>query len=125
MRGRPARTDGGDLWCHREQIRASPPTPGSVLWTHDSRVFLEGDQSRFPTEAISFAAHPTAPIGAAWVVEIDTTDFAAPALGSVRLLVNADHAVYRRLTDEPVSAQAARTKEYMRSMSRGNSWRQL
>ena len=94
--------------------RLAPSRAGSLLWSQEHRVFLEGDQSRFPTEVVSFATHPTAPIGAAWSLEVDAGDLAAPAIGCVRLILNSDHAAYGRLASEPGSPQAERTKEFMR-----------
>lgn len=94
--------------------RLAPRRAGSVLWSEEWRVFLEGDQSRFPTEIVSFANHPSAPAGAAWALEVDTSDLAAPAPGCVRLLLNSDHPVYSRLTSEPTSPEAVRTREFMR-----------
>lgn len=94
--------------------RLAPRRAGSVLWSEEHKVFLEGDRSRFPTEIVSFAVHPTAPAAAAWSVEIETSDLAAPALGCVRLLLNSDHPAYARLTSTPDAPDSVRTREFMR-----------
>jgi hypothetical protein len=94
--------------------RLAPHRAGSVLWSEEHRVFLEGDQTRFPTEIVSFASYPTAPASAAWCVEIDTSDLAAPALGCVRLLLNSDHPAYDRLRGVPDAPEAIRTREFLR-----------
>ena len=86
---------------------------GSVLWSDDRLVTLEGGASRFPTEALSFSASGLGGESIAWRVDIDTNDLEALALNCVRVLLNTDNAVYRRLTDTPTSAEAEATRRFL------------
>ena len=56
-----------------------------------TRLVLEGDASRFPTEALSFADMRWEP--AAWSVRIDLDDMNDAFTGVVRLMLNTDHPV--------------------------------
>ncbi len=74
---------------------------GSTLWSDEIRIELEGDISRFPTEALSF----------------DATGLGGPqeasALSCVRILLNTDNEVYRRLTETPYSPEAQVTQRFL------------
>ncbi|WP_157692869.1 hypothetical protein [Pedococcus dokdonensis] len=56
-----------------------------------TRLVLEGDASRFPTEALSFNDLRWEP--AAWSVRIDVDDMNDAFRGAVRLVLNTDHPV--------------------------------
>lgn len=86
---------------------------GSVLWSDDRVVALEGDASRFPTEALSFSASGLGSDSVAWRLDIDTSDLEALALNCVRVLLNTDNAVYRRLIDSPASSEAEATRKFL------------
>lgn len=66
----------------------SPHRPGSLLWSDERTVLLEGIASRFPLELVDFASTTWLPAGAAWFLEWDPDELDLPLLGSVRLYVN-------------------------------------
>lgn len=77
---------------------------GSRLATGPSRtILLEGDASRFPTEAVSFSAlrYEDAP----WTISALFETLSDSFMGSVRLLVNEDHELGRAVLAQPVEAQ--------------------
>jgi len=86
---------------------------GSVLWSDELTVILEGDVSRFPTEALSFRVNGLGSDGMAWRLHVDATDLEAPALSAVRVILNTDHAVYRRLTESAESPEADITRQFL------------
>jgi hypothetical protein len=86
---------------------------GSILWLDDFQLFLEGDASRFPTEALSFKANGLGPQGCAWRIMVKTSDLYAPALSAVRVILNKDHPAYDRLADTTDSAAARLTEQYL------------
>lgn len=67
----------------------TPRIPGSLLWSDERTVLLEGIASRFPLELVDFASTTWLPAGAAWFLEWDPDELDLPLLGSVRLYVNA------------------------------------
>lgn len=73
---------------------------GSRLYSSDRpyKFHLEGDDSLFPVEAVSFRGGEF-PAGSAWLVRFDGDDLSAPFMGSVRLFVNRDHAVSKELIE--------------------------
>lgn len=102
-----------DLDPTENRERLAPHRPGSVLWSDDWQVDLEGDASRFPTEVLGFRATGIASESVAWLLQVDTADLDAPALSSVRLILNSDHPVYARLTAEPDGVEAVLTRQYL------------
>lgn len=79
-------------------------------------VLLEGDASRFPTEAVSFTElhYENAP----WTINAVFDGLCDSFMGSVRLLINEDHELGRAVLAQPVDAQLeARLKlEVLRSL---------
>ncbi|GAA1815153.1 hypothetical protein GCM10009812_04830 [Nocardioides marinus] len=74
---------------------------GSRLATGPSRrVLLEGDASRFPTEAVSFASLNWADVP--WTLNAVFFDLSDSFMGSVRLLVNEDHPLGRAVLSAEV-----------------------
>jgi hypothetical protein len=65
--------------------------PGSVLWSTQKEVILEGTGSRFPVELVDFGNVPPLPPDAAWFLDWDANDPEQMALGNLRLLVNTRH----------------------------------
>ena len=61
---------------------------GSVLWSDEKTVRLEGVAGRFPLEVIDFQKHPPFPPDAAWVLDWDPERLDLPVLGGVRLFIN-------------------------------------
>lgn len=86
---------------------------GSILWSDDFQLFLEGDATRFPTEALSFKANGLGPEGCAWRIVVKTSDLYVPALSAVRVILNKDHPAYNRLADTTDSAAATLTQQYL------------
>lgn len=86
------------LSCHLA-LMADRPAVGHVANIKGSRLaespvtrlVLEGEASRFPTEALSFADMRWE--AAAWSVQIDLDDMNDAFAGSVRLMLNTDHPV--------------------------------
>ncbi|WP_135452762.1 hypothetical protein [Mycobacterium sp. DL99] len=79
-------------------------------------ILLEGDASRFPTEAVSFSALHLE--NAPWTISAVFDDVSDSFMGSVRLLVNEEHELGRALLAPPVEPQLeARLKlEVLRSL---------
>lgn len=87
-----------------EDINAAPRVAsrrGSRLASGPQRtVLLEGDASRFPTEAVSFSALRYE--GAPWTISAVFDGLDDSFMGSVRLLVNEDHELGRAVLAQPV-----------------------
>lgn len=80
------------LMAHRPPSGNAPCLKGSrIAESPTTRLVLEGDASRFPTEALSFLDLRWEP--AAWSVRIDMEDMNEAFRGVVRLFLNTDHAV--------------------------------
>ena len=80
------------LMSNREQSNNRATLRGSRLAESPTvRLVLEGDASRFPTEAVSFADLRWEP--AAWSVRVDLDDMNEAFPGAVRLVLNTDHPV--------------------------------
>jgi hypothetical protein len=72
-------------------ISSSPLAPhraGSLLWSVEQEVLLEGQAARFPMEVIDFALHSWMPADAAWFLDWNPDDLNQTVLGSVRLFIN-------------------------------------
>lgn len=65
---------------------------GNMLWREHTplSVDLEGSGGVFPTDVTSFS-YPLAS-GAAWALQVDTSDLHAPVRANVRLVLNEEHA---------------------------------
>jgi len=64
----------------------SPQRQGAILWTQESRLWLEGAASRFPISAVDFTNVSWLPDGGLWVVEWDPEVLDAPVLSGLRLI---------------------------------------
>lgn len=93
----PGNASGGRLDLRTRIVLRSPgvdPSPispqreGCILWTHETRIALEGAAARFPVAAVDFTAVARLPENASWALEWDQTDLDAPLLSGLRLLVN-------------------------------------
>jgi hypothetical protein len=78
----------------------APQRPGSILWSEEKTVILEGLASRFPTELIDFSENPFLPDDASWLLEWDSEDLNQMAYGSMRLLINAGNNKVKRAMTE-------------------------
>lgn len=65
---------------------AAPRRPGSVLWSDEASVRLQGDAARFPIDVVDFSKEPL-PDRAGWHLQLGR-DLDAAAMGSILLLVN-------------------------------------
>ena len=86
---------------------------GAILHSDEWIVHLEGEASRFPTEALSFSATGLGDSSVAWRLTVATTDLDASALSAVRLVLNTDNEVHQRLIDRPDSDEAEVTRRFM------------
>lgn len=68
----------------------APSRPGARLWEETRSLNLEGSGSRFPVELIAFESAAGLPDNAGWQVDWGSQDLDRPAMGTLRLLVNAD-----------------------------------
>ncbi|MEV4940050.1 hypothetical protein [Streptomyces zaomyceticus] len=68
---------------------------GSILWSDQVKVHLEGAAGLLPTAPVSFA-EAGLPQGAAWYVSMDGSDWLQAAMGSLLILLNTDNAAVRR-----------------------------
>lgn len=98
--------------CHVALLVAQEPAglsasrKGSRLAESPStRLVLEGEASRFPTEALSFQDLHWEP--AAWSVRVEVDDMNQVFAGSVRLVLNTDHKVGAALAAMDTHAYAA------------------
>ncbi|MGY1805030.1 hypothetical protein ACI78T_17245 [Blastococcus sp. SYSU D00922] len=80
---------------------AAATRPGSVLWSDEYRVLLQGDNTLFPIAPADFHDLPY-PTNAGWYLHIDE-DLEAAALGSLLLLVNERHDVVMHALDAAAS----------------------
>ncbi|TWG93055.1 hypothetical protein L615_006600000140 [Nocardioides sp. J9] len=75
---------------------------GSILWSERRAIRLEGDGSRFPLSAVSFAQTGIANgLTAAWALLFDSTDPYDSGLGNTRLYLNTDHPKVEALLNSP------------------------
>lgn len=83
--------------------RAASRRGSRLAFGPNRTVLLEGDASRFPTEAVSFSAlrFEDAP----WTVSAVFDGLSDSFMGSVRLLVNEDHELGRAVLAQPVDPQ--------------------
>lgn len=73
---------------------------GSILWSDQVKVHLEGAAGLLPTAPVSFT-EAGLPQGAAWYVSMDGSDWLQAAMGSLLILLNTDNAaICRALASE-------------------------
>jgi hypothetical protein len=81
----------------RSRGRLAPYRVGSILWMEAYTVLLEGEAARFPVELVEFSrAGIQGGADAGWVLHWYPDDLDAAALGTVRLFLNAEHALITR-----------------------------
>jgi len=85
-----------------------PRLPGSVLWEDEIWVTLEGRGARFPMEWLEFGISGWLPPDAGWYLDWSPEEPDLPSMGSVRLLLNANHQSIREAVSaiEPDEAQS-------------------
>jgi hypothetical protein len=99
-------------------LSASPATRGALspwrvgarLWSDASKIRLDGEESRFPLEVVSFRRmFAGSPLRTAlWHLDWRPGDWAKEFNGAVRLLINADHTAFvdRVMAEDPTTLQA-------------------
>ncbi len=98
---------------HSDRHPLAAHRPGSILWSDEFTTDLEGDASRFPTEALSFSATGLGGPEVAWRLKVDTSDLDASALSCVRIILNTDNEVYGRLAADPDSPGSQLTQRFL------------
>lgn len=83
----------------------APRRPGSVLWSDERDLRLQGDAARFPMDLVDFRKE-VYPNGAGWHLKIGR-ELEAAAMGSILLLINSENkplaqAVARGADPKPV-----------------------
>lgn len=80
----------------------TPRLPGSVLWSTEHEIVLEGAGSRFPMEWADFSSSHGFPKGGLWLLDWDDNGLHRPLLSCLRLYLNSESGVF---------ADAARARE--------------
>lgn len=70
--------------------KISPQLAGSIVWSKESRVILEGNAPRMPIQKTSFRSLGTGIDFALWKILIEDSDLFAPADACITVLVNSD-----------------------------------
>lgn len=96
----------------RPRIAAS--RAGSVLWSDEITIVLEGGAPRFPLELVRFRDHAWLPEDALYFLDWDPDDLHVPVLGGPRLLLNAEHPAARHLTGSPGDDVSTTIMEFLR-----------
>lgn len=96
----------------RPRIAAS--RVGSVLWSDEITIALEGGAPRFPMELVRFRDHAWLPEDALYFLDWDADDLQVPVLGGPRLLLNADHPAARHLIGSPSDEVSTAIMEFLR-----------
>lgn len=79
---------------------------GSVLWNDTVKLALEGSGGLLPIAPVRFSEQGL-PAAAAWYVSLDGSDWAAPAMGNLLVLLNVDNRAVADALDPTDSAAAA------------------
>jgi hypothetical protein len=90
------------------------PTRGAILWSDRCSVMLEGDGPQFPTEPADLSKSPYRLPKAAWVLDIVTDDLDVAAAAAVRLVVNQEHSVMKRVLGGDTSPESVLALEASR-----------
>lgn len=73
---------------------------GAWLWLDRTSFALQGSGGRFPMEWVAFRSSGLPP-NATWFLDWPSQDWTAPALGTLRLLLNSDNGVARKVMGLP------------------------
>ncbi|MBC9819735.1 hypothetical protein [Terrabacter sp. MAHUQ-38] len=88
----------------QESHELAPSRPGSILWSRDLSVRLEGQGSRFPVSHVGFSSSGIASgLNGAWCLVFENDDLVDSGVGSVRLYLNTEHPSVERYLAEPQS----------------------
>ncbi|WP_442574857.1 hypothetical protein ACSBPH_13620 [Microbacterium sp. F51-2R] len=80
----------------------APTEMGSVLWSVEWHVMLEGIAARLPIIPVSAGQHPFVDLhNARWLVKVEMADLEAPIDAAVRIFVNESNENVQRMMAEP------------------------
>lgn len=79
---------------------------GSVLWNDVVKLTLEGSGGLLPVAPVRFSEQGL-PAAAAWYISLDGSDWAAPAMGNLLVLLNVDNRAVADALDPSNAAGAA------------------
>ncbi|WP_187365220.1 hypothetical protein [Cellulosimicrobium cellulans] len=79
---------------------------GSVLWNDTTKLALEGSGGLLPIAPVRFSEQGL-PAAAAWYVSLDGSDWAAPAMGNLLVLLNVDNRAVADALDPGNTAAAS------------------
>lgn len=77
-----------------------------ILTVRGPEMFLEGEASRFPVEAVPFSTLGLDDIP--WTLDLEIDDFGKSFMGSVRLFVNTENPVGRMLLEDSMTGKIAK-----------------
>lgn len=80
----------------------APTEMGSILWSAERQVVLEGIAARLPIIPVSAGQHPFIDLhNARWLVKVEMSDLDAPIDAAVRVFVNESNENVQRMMAEP------------------------
>ncbi|KUL31460.1 hypothetical protein [Actinoplanes awajinensis] len=80
--------------------------PGSVLWSDQHTVRLEGGAGLLPVAPVSFKEQGL-PAEAAWYISVDSAEWGSAAMGNLLVLINDDNPHVKAALSAPHSAETA------------------
>lgn len=87
---------------HGQRDALAPTETGSILWSSEWPVLLEGIAARLPIIPVSMGQHPFYDLhNARWLVKVEPTDLEAPIDAAVRVYVNESNENIQRMMAEP------------------------
>lgn len=95
------------LHASKDSSSVAAKTAGSWLWTDRTAFTLRGSGGRFPMEWVAFRTSGLPP-NATWFLDWPSQDWSSPVLGTMRLLLNSDNLVVRKVME--LSEHDARKK---------------
>lgn len=115
---------GGTLTVHSRLVlarshpgvsRLAPRRAGSILWSDEIRIVLEGEGQRFPLWPLDFVKGGVGGGRAesGWCLQGTTADLSSSGIGSLRLLLNSENPAVRNLLDAPESTSSARLQQFL------------
>lgn len=85
-----------------ERDELAPTEMGSILWSEERQVMLEGIAARLPIIPVSMGQHPFLDLhNARWLVKVEMADLEAPIDAAVRIFVNESNENVQRMMAEP------------------------
>jgi hypothetical protein len=108
----PVGTAGGSLILEAKVVLVSPGSGdrdelapseiGSILWSEEWQIMLEGIAARLPIIPVSMGQHPFIDLhNARWLVKVEMADLDAPIDAAVRIFVNESNENVQRMMAEP------------------------